>query len=85
MGWHELSHLGHDRECQWRDPKVIQELLRNPTLKFLMDPYVQALSDEKRTAQNKISEMLPPGMRRGVRSLMWGRFEQHGEMVSAFK
>ena len=37
------------------NPKVIQELLRHATLKVTMDTYVQAMSDEKRKAQSKLS------------------------------
>jgi len=31
-----------------------------------MDTYVQAVSDEKRKAQNKVVEMLLPGIRKAV-------------------
>jgi integrase len=48
------------------NPKVIQELLRHATLKVTMDTYVQAMTDEKRDAQNKVVEMLLPGIRRAV-------------------
>jgi hypothetical protein len=49
-----------------RTPKSFQELLRHATLKVTMDTYVQAVSEEKREAQNKVVKMLLPGMRRAV-------------------
>jgi len=49
-----------------RNPKVIQELLRQANLKVTMDTYVQTVSDEKRKAQTKVVEMLLPRIRRAV-------------------
>ena len=37
------------------NPKVIQELLRHANLKVTMDTCVQAVSDEKRKAQARLS------------------------------
>jgi integrase len=48
------------------NPKVIQELMRHANLKVTMDTYVQAVTDEKREAQNKVVKMLLPGIRRAV-------------------
>jgi hypothetical protein len=48
------------------NPKVIQELLRDATLRVTMDTHLQAVSDEKRNAQSKVVEMLLPGVRRAV-------------------
>ena len=58
-----------------RNPKVIQELLRQANLKVTMDTYVQTVSDEKRKAQTKVVEMLLPRIRRAVNynGLFWRR------------
>jgi integrase len=49
------------------NPKVIQELLRHANLKVTMDTCVQAVSDEKRTAQSKVVEKIKPGIRKAAR------------------
>ena len=68
IGWHTFRHtFGTILNANGENPKVIQELLRHATLKVTMDTYVQAVSDEKRNAQNKVVEMLLPGIRRAVR------------------
>jgi len=67
FGWHTFRHtFGTILNANGVNPKVIQELLRHATLKVTMDTYVQAVSDEKRNAQNKVVEMLLPGMHRAV-------------------
>jgi integrase len=48
------------------NPKVIQELLRHANLKVTMDTYVQAVSDEKRKAQSKLSRA-SAGIRKAAR------------------
>lgn len=40
--------------------------MRHANLKVTMDTYVQAVTDEKREAQNKLVKMLLPGIRRAV-------------------
>lgn len=57
---------GDDPECQWREPQGHSELLRHANLKVTMDTYVQAVTEEKREAQNKVVKMLLPGIRRAV-------------------
>jgi hypothetical protein len=47
-------------------PAALEELLRHANLKCTMDTYVQAVTDEKREAQNKVVKMLLPGVRRAV-------------------
>jgi len=67
IGWHTFRHtFGTILNANGENPKVIQELLRHANLKVTMDTYVQAVSDEKRKAQNKVVEMLLPGIRRAV-------------------
>jgi integrase len=67
FGWHTFRHtFGTILNANGVNPKVIQELLRHATLKVTMDTYVQAMTDEKRDAQNKVVEMLLPGIRRAV-------------------
>ena len=67
IGWHTLRHtFGTILNANGENPKVIQELLRHATLKVTMDTYVQAVTDEKRKAQNKVVKMLLPSIRRAV-------------------
>lgn len=67
FGWHTFRHtFGTILNANGVNPKVIQELLRHATLKVTMDTYVQAMSDEKRNAQNEVVEMLLPGIRKAV-------------------
>ena len=67
IGWHTFRHIFSTiLNANGEKPKVIQELLRHATLKVTMDPYVQAVSDEKRKAQSKVVTMLLPGIRRAV-------------------
>ena len=68
IGWHTFRHtFGTILIANDENPKVIQELLRHhANLKVTMDTDVQALTDEKREAQNKVVKMLLPGIRRAV-------------------
>jgi integrase len=67
FGWHTFRHtFGTILIANGVNPKVIQELLRHATLKVTMDTYVQAMTDDKRNAQNKVVEMLLPGIRSAV-------------------
>lgn len=67
IGWHTFRHtFGTILNANGENPKVIQELLRHATLKVTMDTYVQAVTDEKRNAQNKVVKMLLPGIRKAV-------------------
>jgi integrase len=47
------------------NPKV-QELMRHANLKVTIDTYVQAVTDEKREAQNKLFKMILPGIQRAA-------------------
>jgi integrase len=67
IGWHTFRHtFGTILNANGENPKVIQELMRHANLKVTMDTYVQAVTDEKREAQNKVVKMLLPGIRRAV-------------------
>jgi integrase len=67
IGWHTFRHtFGTIQNANGENPKVIQELMRHANLKVTMDTYVQAVTDEKREAQNKVVKMLLPGIRRAV-------------------
>lgn len=67
IGWHTFRHtFGTILNANGENPKVIQELLRHANLKVTMDTYVQAVTDEKREAQNKVVKMILPGIRRAV-------------------
>jgi site-specific recombinase XerD len=55
IGWHTLRHsfatslLGNGEEI-----KVAQELLRHSSCRITLDIYAQALTTQKRTAQNRV-------------------------------
>ena len=67
IGWHTFRHtFGTILNANGENPKVIQELLRHANLKVTMDTYVQAVTDEKREAQNKLVKMILPGIQRAV-------------------
>ncbi|HAF24165.1 MAG TPA: hypothetical protein DCK93_14870 [Blastocatellia bacterium] len=67
IGWHTFLHtFGTILNANGENPKVIQELLRHANLKVTMDTYVQAVTDEKGEAQNKVVKMILPGIRRAV-------------------
>jgi integrase len=67
IGWHTFRHtFGTILNAIGENPKVIQELMRHANLKVTMDTYVQAVTDEKREAQNMVVKMLLPGIRRAV-------------------
>jgi integrase len=64
IGWHTFRHtFGTILNAHGENPKVIQELLRHANLKVTMDTYVQAVTDEKRQAQNKVVKLLLPGVK----------------------
>lgn len=46
------------------DVKVVQELLRHGSVKVTMDIYAQAQMPAKRAAQQKVVEMIRPGISR---------------------
>ena len=67
IGWHTFRHtFGTILNANGENPKVIQELMRHANLKVTMDTYVQAVTDEKREAQNKLLKMILPGIQRAV-------------------
>jgi len=67
IGWHTFRHtFGTILNANGENPKVIQELMRHANLKVTMDTYVQAVTDEKREAQNKLVKMILPGIQRAV-------------------
>jgi len=59
MSWHTLRHtFSSILKANGEDVKVMQELLRHATAKMTLDTYTQALSPDKRTAQNKVLGMI---------------------------
>jgi Phage integrase family len=67
IGWHTFRHtFGTILNTNRENPKVIQEFMRHANLKVTMDTYVQAVTDEKREAQNKLVKMILPGIQRAV-------------------
>jgi len=49
-----------------KTPKSFRSSCVMPNLKVTMDTYVQAVTDDKREAPNKVVEMLLPGTRRAA-------------------
>src|SRR5689334_25130761 len=71
IGWHMSRHtFGTILNANGENPKVIQELLRHANLKVTMDICVQAVSDEKRKAQARLSRCFCLVFAKGKRSLM---------------
>jgi integrase len=67
IGWHTFRHtFGTILNANGENPKVIQELMRHANLKVTIDTYVQAVTDEKREAQNKLVKMILPGFQRAA-------------------
>ena len=68
IGWHTFRHtFGTILNANGENPKVIQELLRHANLRVTMDTYVQAMSDEKRKAQEQGCRDDYAGIRKAAR------------------
>jgi integrase len=81
FGWHTFRHtFGTILNANG------EELLRQVTLKVTMDTYVQAVSDEKRNAQNKVVEMLSSRNAQGSELMdAFGRAAKSGVVISYSK
>jgi integrase len=61
VGWHTFRHsLGTNLRALGVDVKVAQELLRHANAKITLDLYTQAISSQKREANERLVEMLLP-------------------------
>ena len=58
-GWHTFRHTCATllRACG-ADIKVVQELLRHASCRVTLDTYTQAVTEQKRVAQNKIAGLV---------------------------
>jgi len=64
IGWHTFRHTCATLlRASGADIKVVQELLRHASCRVTLDTYTQAVTEQKRAAQNKIA-----GMVRGPKS-----------------
>jgi integrase len=63
VGWHTFRHtLGTLLRVLGTDIKVAQDLLRHANSRITLDLYTHAVSQQKRDANNKIVELLLPGL-----------------------
>jgi integrase len=61
VGWHTFRHsLGTNLRSLGVDVKVAQELLRHANSKITLDLYTQAVSSQKREANDRLVELLLP-------------------------
>jgi integrase len=61
FGWHSFRHTYASLlKSSGADVKVVQESLRHANGRITMDLYTQALSEDKRTAQTKVVQMILP-------------------------
>ena len=57
---HLLPYLFHTSSIYWAELKIMQELLRHSTIRVTLDTYTQAVTAEKRTAQEAVVALLFP-------------------------
>ncbi|MGC1295218.1 MAG: site-specific integrase [Alloacidobacterium sp.] len=59
IGWHTFRHTCATLlRASGADIKVVQELLRHASCRVTLDTYTQAVTEQKRAAQNKIARMV---------------------------
>jgi integrase len=61
MGWHTFRHIYSTLlRSTGAELKIMQELLRHSTIRVTLDTYTQAVTAEKRTAQEAVVALLFP-------------------------
>lgn len=61
IGWHSFRHTYATLlKSSGADVKVVQDSLRHANARITMEMYAQALSQDKRTAQTKVVQMILP-------------------------
>lgn len=81
-GWHTLRHSYTTLLRQNNDdPKVVQALVRHASVKFTLDVYDEAVSEEKQNAHEKVLHLVTSGAREQERTVMRTAAEG-GETVS---
>src|ERR1039457_4876162 len=61
IGWHTFRHTYATLlKSSGADVKVVQDSLRHANARITMEMYTQALSQDKRTAQTKVVQMILP-------------------------
>jgi integrase len=59
IGWHTFRHTCATLlRASGADIKVVQELLRHASCRVTLDTYTQAVTEQKRAAQNKIAGLV---------------------------
>ena len=58
---HVPAHLGTLLNANGENPKVVQELLRHPSLKVTTDVYLPAVGPQKREAESKLVRLVMGG------------------------
>lgn len=61
IGWHTFRHTYASLlKSSGADVKVVQDSLRHANSRITMEMYAQALTQDKRTAQTKVVQMMLP-------------------------
>jgi len=61
IGWHTFRHTYSTLlRSTGAELKIMQELLRHSTIRVTLDTYTQAVTTEKRTAQEAVVSLLCP-------------------------
>jgi integrase len=61
IGWHTFRHTYATLlKSSGADVKVVQDSLRHANARITMEMYTQALTQDKRTAQTKVVQMMLP-------------------------
>jgi len=75
IGWHTFRHTCATLlRASGADIKVVQELLRHASCRVTLDTYTQAVTEQKRAAQNRVGCLV-----RGLQST-WVRRSLGGKM-----
>jgi integrase len=86
MGWHTFRHTCATLlRASGADIKVVQELLRHASCRVTLDTYTQAVTEQKRAAQNRIACLVrgvePTRVRRSHKAIMSGKMRPRLERV----
>src|ERR1700676_2493915 len=89
IGWHTFRHTCATLlRASGADIKVVQELLRHASCRVTLDTYTQAVTEQKRAAQNRVASLVrgldPKWVRRPHGSIASARIRQHfGQNLNA--
>jgi integrase len=86
IGWHTFRHTCATLlRASGADIKVVQELLRHASCRVTLDTYTQAVTEQKRAAQNRVACLVrglqPTRVRRSFRDTISGRIRPRFDRV----